>query len=202
MVGSVWSGGKLANGSTWKGVGGSWGSGDFGTIAFGTVSGGAGAALTGGNFWQGAATGFTVTALNHAMHDLDPPVKKKETIRKLDPKYFEPQEFGMGLFEFVEGGGAVKELYEVYHLVNKETKVIEYVGKTKQGILKRFEQHLLDPTKEAWIKNVEPVLYKGGLTKFQAKYYEQTEILSHGLDKLYNKINGVAQKYWGKYGIK
>ncbi|WP_306350841.1 hypothetical protein [Flavobacterium sp. '19STA2R22 D10 B1'] len=71
MVGSVWSGGKLANGSTWKGAGGSWGSGDFGTIAFGTVSGGAGAALTGGNFWQGAATAFTVTALNHAMHDND-----------------------------------------------------------------------------------------------------------------------------------
>jgi hypothetical protein len=40
-------------------------------IAFGTVSGGAGAALTGSNFWQGAATGFVVSALNHASHGDD-----------------------------------------------------------------------------------------------------------------------------------
>lgn len=39
--------------------------------------GGAGAALTGGNFWQGAATGIIVIGLNHAMHEIDPPGKKK-----------------------------------------------------------------------------------------------------------------------------
>ncbi|MPT34513.1 MAG: hypothetical protein E2604_05365 [Flavobacterium sp.] len=49
-------------------------------IAFGTVSGGAGAALTGGNFWQGATTGLIVSGLNHALHsgDTDPPGKTKE----------------------------------------------------------------------------------------------------------------------------
>lgn len=51
-------------------------------IAFGTVAGGAGAALTGGNFWQGAVTGLVVSGLNHAMYDFgggggDPPVKMK-----------------------------------------------------------------------------------------------------------------------------
>ncbi|MFB9109794.1 hypothetical protein [Flavobacterium gyeonganense] len=40
-------------------------------IAFGTVSGGAGAALTGGNFWQGAVTGLVVSGLNHAAHSDD-----------------------------------------------------------------------------------------------------------------------------------
>jgi hypothetical protein len=40
-------------------------------IAFGTVSGGAGAALTGCNFWQGALTGLLVSGLNHAMHSMD-----------------------------------------------------------------------------------------------------------------------------------
>lgn len=56
----------------------------FGMIAFGTISGGAGAALTGGNFWQGAVTGLVVSGLNHGMHDGegdqggpgDPPKKK------------------------------------------------------------------------------------------------------------------------------
>ncbi len=35
---------------------------------FGTLAGGLGAELSGGNFWQGAATGLMVSGLNHAMH--------------------------------------------------------------------------------------------------------------------------------------
>jgi RHS repeat-associated protein len=65
--------------------------GGAGMITFGTISGGAGAALTGGNFWQGAVTGLVVSGLNHAMHpdsfdsDGDPPSKyKKYFSRKLD----------------------------------------------------------------------------------------------------------------------
>ncbi|MDX6188025.1 hypothetical protein SGQ83_01570 [Flavobacterium sp. Fl-318] len=42
--------------------------GDVGTIAFGAVSGGAGAYLAGGNFWQGATTGLVVSGLNHTIH--------------------------------------------------------------------------------------------------------------------------------------
>lgn len=95
-----------------------------------------------------------------------------------------------------------EKIYEVYHLVNTETQAIEYIGKTSQGILKRFEQHLLDPKKQAWINNVEPVLFKGGLSRYGAKYYEQTQILAYKLENLYNKINGVAERYWIKYGIK
>lgn len=51
-----------------KGFGGSSG---FGQITFGTNMGGVGAALTGGNFWQGAVTGLVVSGLNHAMHQGD-----------------------------------------------------------------------------------------------------------------------------------
>lgn len=59
------------NGAKISGLG--WGdsvrSSDLGMIGFGTVSGGAGAALTKGNFWQGAVTGLVVSGLNHAVHD-------------------------------------------------------------------------------------------------------------------------------------
>lgn len=57
------------------------GTGTGGMIAFGTIMGGAGAALTGGNFWQGAVTGLVVSGLNHGLHDdgIDPPVKKGKT---------------------------------------------------------------------------------------------------------------------------
>ena len=47
--------------------------GDFanstvGTVAFGALSGGIGAELSGGNFWEGAVIGGIVAGLNHAMH--------------------------------------------------------------------------------------------------------------------------------------
>jgi hypothetical protein len=42
--------------------------GDISTMLFGSVSGGLSAELTGGNFWQGAATGLAVSALNHVAH--------------------------------------------------------------------------------------------------------------------------------------
>jgi hypothetical protein len=51
------------------------GTGTIGMIAFGTVMGGAGAALTGGNFWQGAVTGLVVSGLNHAMHKMNSTIK-------------------------------------------------------------------------------------------------------------------------------
>jgi RHS repeat-associated protein len=41
-----------------------------GTLFFGAVAGGAGAELTGGNFWQGATTGLIVAALNHVAHKI------------------------------------------------------------------------------------------------------------------------------------
>lgn len=44
--------------------------GDVSTMFFGTVSGGLSAELSGGNFWQGAATGLTVSGLNHVMHKI------------------------------------------------------------------------------------------------------------------------------------
>jgi RHS repeat-associated protein len=44
---------------------------NLGMVAFGTVVGGGGALLAGGNFWQGAAIGLMVSGLNHAMHKID-----------------------------------------------------------------------------------------------------------------------------------
>lgn len=73
------------------------GAGEFaesgvGMVAFGTLAGGAGASLTGGNFWQGAVTGLVVSGLNHLAHRVshnqktqDPPNKYARFFRsKLD----------------------------------------------------------------------------------------------------------------------
>jgi hypothetical protein len=79
IAASAFSGGQSSNivdgkrvpiaGSGWGGAG-EFAHSTIGMIAFGTVMGGAGAALTGGNFWQGAITGLVVSGLNHAMHSM------------------------------------------------------------------------------------------------------------------------------------
>jgi len=67
---SLWVGVGPDNGG-WHGIGGCAGSSDIGMVSFGVIMGGAGASLTGGNFWQGAATGLVVSGLNHLAHEIN-----------------------------------------------------------------------------------------------------------------------------------
>ncbi|MFV5686546.1 RHS repeat-associated core domain-containing protein [Flavobacterium sp. GB2R13] len=62
-----WDGNSAAKGLGWAS---SIRESGAGMIAFGTVSGGTGAAITGGNFWQGAVTGLVVSGLNHYAHNI------------------------------------------------------------------------------------------------------------------------------------
>lgn len=68
LASSLWSGGSMEKGGAWGGLGGKFSQSTAGILTFGTVAGGAGAALTKGNFWQGAVTGLIVSGLNHAAH--------------------------------------------------------------------------------------------------------------------------------------
>ncbi len=75
---TAWGG---ANGK-WKGIGGDFGRSSVGTIAFGAFSGGVGAELSGGNFWQGAIAGGIVSGLNHVMHKMQEKATLNGSIRK------------------------------------------------------------------------------------------------------------------------
>lgn len=59
---------------------------------FGTVSGGLSAELTGGNFWEGAATGLTVSGLNHVAHRSDAKYSFEITEEKIEPTVGELKE--------------------------------------------------------------------------------------------------------------
>jgi RHS repeat-associated protein len=83
IAASAWSGGGAT--SNYHGAGNFANSG-AGMIAFGTVAGGVGAQLTGGNFWQGAATGLVVSGLNHAMHKMGDDNGNDEEIMQDDDK--------------------------------------------------------------------------------------------------------------------
>lgn len=68
-------------GTGMKGIGGKFADNIVGTLSFAAVMGGAGSAIGGGNFWQGATTGIIVAGFNHLMHGgdqvdgIDPPTK-------------------------------------------------------------------------------------------------------------------------------
>lgn len=118
IAASAWSGGTTNSyyesvdrtfSTAHQGISGALGmSNSIGMIAFGTVSGGAGAALTGGNFWQGAATGLVVSGLNHAMHPMDsedggPKPKSKSKTPSMTSKLHK-------MFDSVEEVGAWTEI--------------------------------------------------------------------------------------------
>jgi hypothetical protein len=66
--------GAQAWGATMRGIGlNKFAQSTGGMIAFGALSGGVGAELSGGNFWQGVVIGGTVAGLNSAMHKFDSP---------------------------------------------------------------------------------------------------------------------------------
>jgi hypothetical protein len=72
----IWSGAAAGffghlGAEAWGGVvSDAWRNSAAGTIAFGAISGGIGAELTGGNFWQGAVTGGIVAGFNSVMHKM------------------------------------------------------------------------------------------------------------------------------------
>ena len=85
--------GAEAWGASMKGLGlEKFASSTVGTISFGALSGGVGAELTGGNFWNGVIIGGIVAGLNHVAHSMlgpgDPKPKyynKKPTYDKNNP---------------------------------------------------------------------------------------------------------------------
>lgn len=88
--------------------------GSLGTIAFGTVMGGAGSALAGGNFWQGAVTGLFVSGFNHVMHNGDSYDEVKEDPKpkiKAIPKELQAKIDRLRAgFEFMEDYGGYAEM--------------------------------------------------------------------------------------------
>ncbi|GIZ07745.1 RHS repeat-associated core domain-containing protein [Flavobacterium sp. UMI-01] len=127
IASSAWQGGGAT--SNYHGAG-SFAKSGAGMIAFGTVSGGVGARLTGGNFWQGAVTGLVVSGLNHAMHQIEDP--NKQLAKRIASEYgYDWREVKSFLdanpFELTHKGVAMggKEALSSKYIENDKT-VIDY----------------------------------------------------------------------------
>lgn len=83
-----------------------------GTLFFGGISGGAGAALTGGNFWQGAVTGLVVSGLNHYMHRIDIKGHLKQWLEKAGVNYKDvPNMTQNQIFDLMDKVPELKQFY-------------------------------------------------------------------------------------------
>jgi RHS repeat-associated protein len=138
IAASAWSGG--GSNSNYHGAG-NFASSGAGMIAFGTVSGGAGAALTKGNFWQGAVTGLVVSGLNHFSHQIKPQELGNATIEVTDEIVGEQV---IKDYPSDKGGRYKTPLYKVVvsgtdadgNVISKEFKAIRFGVKTNSSGLK------------------------------------------------------------------
>ncbi|WP_392436804.1 hypothetical protein ACF3N7_07280 [Cruoricaptor ignavus] len=99
-----------------------------GTVAFGALSGGIGAELSGGNFWQGAVIGGIVAGLNHAMHEIDFDPPKEVFVRHYDAKYsVEEGKWILSVksegYQMVDIAGA-SDGYQVINIYNSKGSVV------------------------------------------------------------------------------
>jgi hypothetical protein len=90
--------------------------GDVSTMLFGSASGGLSSKLAGGNFWEGAAIGLTVSGLNHVAH------------RVMEPKngelyLFQDTERVEGYGHSGLGGKLADSGERAYRLVSKDGRI-------------------------------------------------------------------------------
>ncbi len=89
-------------GTGMKGIGGKFADSVMGTLSFGAVTGGAGSAIGGGNFWQGAVTGLIVAGFNDLLHK-EPEQKKTYTFTPGETE-FDVTESGVSAGEVLIAG--------------------------------------------------------------------------------------------------
>lgn len=164
VMSSFWQGGentkleggvRVGAGGGIDGIGGAWANSTTGTMFFGSISGGAAAMLTGGNFWQGAVSGMIVSGLNHTLHNPKP--KKLNAVQKYfdynDDGKISNFEIGLGvvdlgvtIFDIVSipsGEGVATHLALKQSAKSLTTKTVVKTGvqATEKNVIKGFTGH-------------------------------------------------------------
>ena len=103
---------------------------------------------------------------------------------------------------FVRGGALVSRgTHTVYQGINRTTGMVQYVGITGRNPAIRFAEHARSGTNLMY----RPISGATGLTKTQARIWEQRLINQLGLQKnggqLLNQRNSIAPQHWWRHGI-
>jgi hypothetical protein len=185
---------------------------------FGTVSGGLSAELTGGNFWQGAATGLTVSALNHVAHRSDAPDNGYE--RDGNGGYKQVDINGGDIIDYLydENGNIVDRRfvytmeYETYSTNSSGLRTFGYKGVPvykEYSSVPQGGHALIDPTGDIVYGYAGGLAFRGlGIawkgfvryTGFPKQWFRFGKSYSHTLDsKTYLSLRwGAGGDYWKK----
>lgn len=165
---------------------------------------GAASSMSGKTFWTGGekvVPAMQIEPITPASIYDDDPIFEIRVIG-LNNEHIVPQtvvQESMRSPLFPRGDGS----YTVYSGVDQSGS-IRYVGITKRTPEVRFTEHLSSNSPKAYLYYA-PIESAYGLTMPQARIIEQNLINYYKLEKfngqLFNKINSIAPRYWGEYGI-
>lgn len=167
---------------------------DISTMLFGSVGGGVSAELAGGNFWQGAATGLTVSALNHVAHKMN---EKSILLKSLkgsgysDPKNTKAAFSTNTLDELVEKVPLIGDMYELsgkpeYYAKNNPTGSSNLDGHA-------FAKYDGDMTK--LINKPYIYVYKNAFRSI----YNTASTLMHEFYHVYTHNSGIYLNYFNRF---
>jgi len=201
IAASVWSGGSSMDGygksahalpgTGMRGIGA--GTGDLGMIAFGTVSGGAGAVITGGNLWQGAVTGLVVSSLNHFAHKI---IQKSFLDNRIRNAGFDPDDVARWSNEELTKN--IQKIFpELYEAANSPNFKIEEVIGGKYDVFGRALKDVSGTQGNYKIKSQGLILIK----KLALNTIRQVaSVAGHELNHVIDYINGNYQSWANEYG--
>jgi hypothetical protein len=191
---TAWGG---ANGK-WKGIAGKYAGSDVGTIAFGALSGGVGAELSGGNFWQGAIAGGIVAGLNDVMHKgFNKIVMRANLISRLQTAKIDPYAYA-NLSDSELASFAQKVLPELFTEANcpvfeSRESLTDGKGNSAEGLTVGGEFYKDQPG--GFISKIQ--LAKSAFSS----YLNLASIMGHELNHAADYFNGNMTRWYNKGGL-
>ena len=177
----------------------------IGTVAFGALSGGIGAELSGGNFWQGAVTGGIVAGLNHELH-----------------RYADKYIFEKSVEKFLIKLGYDKKEVRSDVTIHKDPKWKNYYARLNNAdkYIKNWESSIDSVTEgEAYTSPSLKVKYRNGYvrestgdrtTDYSLKYYKErgysigivkSKLVPHSIEAMLEIMDGAWRGVTGKDNV-
>ena len=171
------------------------GNGDAATMFFGTVSGGLSAELTGGNFWQGAATGLAVSALNHVAHRMKFRSDLRAELREngIDPNEV-PDFDKSSIVELLSKSPTLKALWEKAGYIG-----FDLPNDQRSGVNGEVNETLMRDSKGQYTSHTAKsvILYKSAFKNFGRLAYTT----GHELVHVFHINSGFTLKIFNEMGL-
>lgn len=159
--------------SAWSIGAGKFAESGVGMVTFGTVAGGAGAALTGGNFWQGAATGLVVSGLNHLAHRVSTKIQMNKTLRGiLNDAGINPDD--IPTYQVEEANCVIERAFSAMYKEAGSPTIAN--GELGKNVLGEFKSYLIMDKKTGMYLGNSKI--KGSITLSQLAYKNYLQLAS------------------------